>query len=340
MEAGGEYSLRDISSVSAARQHGRARMSVFGWFGGSSKKADVVADVSLPSVFPTTNRASQAMPWTQEELSAFYRTRNLLLSPNYGLTREQLTTRELFLCVVNCKNRPDKAAKKYSTWLKALSEFGMSNFSEIYSFLCIEPDGCGDPAGWQRLKPMLTSFAGCGLDLEQRSIMWIRTRPTQIDEEIYSVRASVLYFTAIHADLTSMREGITFVLDTAANPEQGGAFGSSKIGNEQKLQRFYQSMPLRPQTIYILGTNFFTRTIINAIISLASLFTSEKVIDRVRFAEMEEVKTKIAHESLPVHVGGGSKLDSNDKVFDWMIDRLRSFSPLPDLWFDDPHPQQ
>lgn len=305
---------------------------MFSVFGFGNKPVNVAADDALPVAFPTMNRAGQLMPWTQEELAAFYKTRNLLLSPNYGLSREQLTTRELFLCVINCKCRPDKAAKKYSLWLKALSEFGMSSFSEIYSFLGIEPNGGGSEEGWQKLKPMLSAFAGCGLDMEQRSIMWIVTRPTLIEEEIYSVRASVLFFTAIHSDLTSLRQGITFVLDTS---KQGGSFGTSKIGNEAKLQRFYQSMPLRPQTIYILGTNFITRTLINAIISLASLFTSEKVIDRVRFADLDEVKTKIPQESLPAHVGGGSKLDTNDKVFDWLIQRLKTFHPLPDLYFDD-----
>jgi hypothetical protein len=308
-------------------------MSFFSVFGFSANKPAVSpGDEALPSVFPTTNHTGQTMPWTQEELSAFYKTRNMLLSPSFGLTREQLTVRELFLCVVNCKCRPEKAAKKYATWLKALSEFGMSSFSEIYSFLNIEPNGGGDEAGWEKLRPMLTAFAGCGLDNEQRSIMWIVTRPTLVEEEPYSVRGSMLYFTAIHSDLVSLRNGITFILDTS---KQGSSFGTTKIGNEAKLQRFYQSMPLRPQAIYILGTNFVTRTIINTIISIASLFTSEKVIDRVRFADLDEVKKKIPDGSLPTHVGGGSRLDSNDKVFDWMRDRLRAFHPLPDLFPED-----
>ena len=47
--------------------------------------------------------------------------------------------------------------------------------------------------------------------------MWIRSRPTTKDEERDAVRCGVIYFTAIHADLTSMREGITFVIDTTEN---------------------------------------------------------------------------------------------------------------------------
>jgi hypothetical protein len=307
-------------------------MAFLGTVFGFGTKQSVPGDDMLPSEFPTINRSGQEMPWTQEELSAFYKTRNLLLSSEFKLTREQLTVRELLLCVINCKGRPDKAAKKYATWLKALSEFGMESFSDIYSFLNIEPNGGGDEDGWQKLKPMLTAYAGCGLDVEQRSVMWILTRPTLVEEEPYSVRSSVLYFTAIHSDLVSLRNGITFILDTS---KYGGSLGSSKIGNEAKLQRFYQSMPLRPQAIYILGTNYITRTIINTVISIASLFTSEKVLDRIRFADLEEVKAKIPDASLPHHVGGGTQLDSIDKVFDWMRVRLKSFPPLPDLFLDE-----
>jgi hypothetical protein len=42
--------------------------------------------------------------------------------------------------------------------------------------------------------------------------MWILTNPVPVDEEADAIRASIIYFTAIHADLKSMREGITFVL--------------------------------------------------------------------------------------------------------------------------------
>ena len=58
------------------------------------------------------------------------------------------------------------------------------------------------------------------------------------------MRAGVLYFVAIHADLTSLREGITFVIDTTEQP-------SAKVGNEAKLQKSYQSYPLRPQVLSV-----------------------------------------------------------------------------------------
>ena len=42
--------------------------------------------------------------------------------------------------------------------------------------------------------------------------MWIRTQPVPIEDEADAIMASIIYFTAVHADLRSLREGITFVL--------------------------------------------------------------------------------------------------------------------------------
>ena len=42
-----------------------------------------------------------------------------------------------------------------------------------------------------------------------------------------------------------------------------------------------------------LGAGLIKRVLINALITLASLFTSEKVLDRVRFAEIGEVAAHV-----------------------------------------------
>jgi hypothetical protein len=36
---------------------------------------------------------------------------------------------------------------------------------------------------------------------------------------------------------------------------------------------------------------------------VAALFTKEKVIERIRFADLDEVKTEIAADALPVYIG-------------------------------------
>ena len=65
---------------------------------------------------------------------------------------------------------------------------------------------------------------------------------------------------------------MTFVLDTEQNDYE------ASYGNEGKMQKIWQCMPLRPQRIFILGASMIKRVLINAAITLASLFTNEKVI--------------------------------------------------------------
>ena len=64
---------------------------------------------------------------------------------------------------------------------------------------------------------------------------------------------------------------MTFVLDTEKNDYE------NSYGNEAKMQKIWQCMPLRPQRIFILGATMVKRVLINAALALASLFTNEKV---------------------------------------------------------------
>ena len=42
--------------------------------------------------------------------------------------------------------------------------------------------------------------------------MWIRSQAIPPEGETDAIMASIIYFTAVHADMISLREGITFVL--------------------------------------------------------------------------------------------------------------------------------
>ena len=70
----------------------------------------------------------------------------------------------------------------------------------------------------------------CRDDITGRGIMWISGAQTQVSEERGCVRAGVLYWMAVHADIHTLREGITFVIDTANQSDK-------KVGNERKLQK-------------------------------------------------------------------------------------------------------
>jgi hypothetical protein len=45
-----------------------------------------------------------------------------------------------------------------------------------------------------------------------RAIMWIRSPPVVVGDEVYAVKTSIIHFAAIHADLLTLRGGTSFVL--------------------------------------------------------------------------------------------------------------------------------
>ena len=54
---------------------------------------------------------SNSPDFTAEEITAFKETKALLLKK--GIAPSKINTRELLLCVINCKLRPEKASSKY-----------------------------------------------------------------------------------------------------------------------------------------------------------------------------------------------------------------------------------
>ncbi len=169
--------------------------------------------------------------------------------------------------------------------------------------------------------------------------MWIKTRPTQIEEETLAIRAGVIYFMvthslllihflsliysllqALHADPISLRQGITFVLDTTKNDM------SNSIGNESKLQKCFQSIPLRPQRIFIMGANWIKRIFINSLITIASFFTKEKVLERIMFCELEDVRKEVSDHSLPTYLGyAGGGIASHDELLLFIQERIKKY---------------
>lgn len=238
----------------------------------------MVSDDNMPSIAKPTGEEA----FTEAEIKAFHDTRDLLLSK--GFQKEDLEQRTLFLTVINCKLRPETAAEKYKKLLENLKLFNITSFSQIWEGLDDTPEG---ELEWTKIKPLLSAYGGSGRDKQDRGIMWIRTRGIHPDEETLAVRASIIYWFSVHADFRSLREGITFVLDTTNNNFDG------KHGNESKLQRTWQSIPLRPQRIFIHGANYLKRIIINTLLTVASYFTSEKIVERIRFADLPEILTEV-----------------------------------------------
>lgn len=136
------------------------------------------------------------------------------------------------------------------------------------------------------------------------------------------VHACIMQYLSVHADPTTLREGVSFIIDMS----NGGK--AQKIGNEKLIQSFYQSIPQRPQIILIAGTSFVTRTIVNASIKLASVFTKQKILQRIHFVTVEEAKNMFPRESAPVCVGGEG--GGIERYEDWVEERL-GLLPKPNL---------
>lgn len=221
---------------------------------------------------------------------------------------------------MNCKLQPDSAAEKYKIWLAALREFGIQSFDDVWSG-GVERDGTGD---WSKIKPLFAPYIGCGPDESGRSIMWVRAgATTSTDDEVLAVKAGIIYYMATHADMTTLRSGITFVVDTT------GVEKNKRIGNENKLQKARQAMPSRPQKIYVIGAGLLRRIVINAAIRFASIFTKEKLVERLKFVEVDEVISHIPHGSLPTYLGGACPVTTLEQQISWLQNRLLSFPLVP-----------
>jgi hypothetical protein len=254
--------------------------------------------------------------FTAEELEAMRATKKLLILD--GVPESDILGIELAVTVMNCKMRPEAAKEKYKEWLAMLAEFGVSSIEEAWG--AAKKDGSGD---WSAHERMFHAYQSCGRDAGNRSIFWIRgtDKGIPVEDEANSVKAGLIYFLAIHADLVTLRSGLTFVIDTSNNP-------TKPVGNERKMQKAWQAYPLRPQRIFIVGAGPIKRVFINSAIKFASLFAKSKVLNRISFATLETVKKEVPGESLPTYAGGKGG-DIGD-MGAWVRERIQSF-PAVDI---------
>ena len=253
--------------------------------------------------------------YTTEELAAFAAVRAALVAD--AVTEEQLAWRPLIATCLCCKLRVGDAVSKYRRLLELLDGFSIPSWAACFAE--VEAEARMTPTDWIDLQRAFEAYAGAGRDRQDRSIFWIRAKPIPRGFEAVAFRSGLLMWLAVHADMLTLRSGCTFVLDTTS---QG-----APTGNERRMQRAWQSLPLRPQTIFILGTTPLKRRLLNMMIRLASVFTQEKVIERIRFVQTADIDGVIDHGSLPTYMGGGG--GGVDDVLGWARARYCAFPPLP-----------
>jgi hypothetical protein len=247
--------------------------------------------------------------YTDEELEAMRQVRTKLLE-ECGIEAEaRVGLKFLAVATINCKLRVDETCQKIKKFLDSMEPLGVTEID----------DDLWKPEAAHELAP----YAPCGKDYDGAATIWITGgRKVPHEEEQHHVQACIMHFLAVHADAISLRQGITFVIDVTQSAPP------PKIGNEKAIQAFYQAFPQRPQAILIAGTNAITRTIVNASIKVASLFTKQKVLDRLRFVTVEQAKQKVPLSSAPKYVGGlGGGID---RIEEWVQQRLENL-PRPEL---------
>jgi len=222
--------------------------------------------------------------YTDEELEAMRQVRTTLLE-EHGIEESRISPIFLAIATINGKLKVQETASKLEKLLRIMEDLQ-----------------CGDGIPQQAWQPdaahELQPYPPCGKDFNGASTFWIAGgKKVPKEQERHHVHAAIMNFLAIHADPISLRQGVTFCIDVSKAPK------GPNMGNEKTLQKFYQAFPQRPQSILIAGTNPFTRVLVNASIKLASLFTKQKVLDRIQFVSVEQAVAKVPLLSAPVYAG-------------------------------------
>ena len=249
--------------------------------------------------------------FSNKEKSAIAEVSRLLLkSEKEGgmcISKEDVRPREVAMVTLITKLRVEKAVAKYKQLLDVLKQYGLS-MSSLYENEELLLAKLGDK--WA------ANYLVAGVDKGGRSAMWLSaSEPSKLSEEQTVVHSGIMYWQAVHSDITTLRDGCTFVIDTSKQKVL------KKVGNERKLQKTWQSLPLRPQNLFIVGASFLRKIFLNALISFASVFSNSKVLARIQFVEMDSVKECFDPQELPHELGGHKRPD----VSSWIFSRLRAY---------------
>ena len=164
---------------------------------------DDVIDIAIPD-----DAEADPLNFTEEEIKAARDTKALLLDPkgSHKMKPEEVTARELMLVVCNCKLRPTDAAKKFQRWHDVIKEgTGLKSLASAFDGIGRNAENLKDNK--ERSEAAVTVFKAQGRDMHDRGIMWIRAHKITPEEELLSVSNAIVYFTAAHADLKSLRKG-------------------------------------------------------------------------------------------------------------------------------------
>jgi len=250
--------------------------------------------------------------WTAAEIASCQAVRSKLVER--GLPTSKVDDILVVLFTMICKGRIEKAVDKYEGFVAQILD--QYNITDIY----------GDDTA---VEEYLRSYYPVGVDAQGRQIMWITVeRPFAPEEESRLVRAGCLWYIAVHADFTTLRNGMTFVLDRSrAKTEDLG----DPHKNEKKLQQTWRNYPLRPQAIFLVGGSATKRLLggaATAIVSRVASGGAGKIAGRTNL--LRDIQSMAADvvptKSRPPWYGGK---DAGLSPLEWMRARLAAFPKMP-----------
>jgi hypothetical protein len=116
----------------------------------------------------SSSSSSSSSEFTSDEKDAYQKTK-VLLKTKHKLDDKMISRRELLLCVINCKLRPENAAEKYVTWLDQMKTFDIKSFSDVWDVIGIDGKFLGEHSSTK----LMTAYAGCGRDMRERLLFII-----------------------------------------------------------------------------------------------------------------------------------------------------------------------
>ena len=142
--------------------------------------------------------------YTPEEVLAVKAVRRALAA--WGVPKGSLGEREMIVFTLNSKCQVEDTLNRYRAYLKGLLDEFELNPDDIWA---------DDASARQQLQSQWKLLHPAGTDRDGRQIMWLSGGGSgDIDVPDRHIRACCRYFYAVHADLHTLRKGVTLVIDT------------------------------------------------------------------------------------------------------------------------------
>ena len=218
-----------------------------------------------------------------------------------------------------------RATEVYCRWVEMLRTYG--SLKSVQDLLGNE---CEDLRAHLVANPRFHDFLmPAGKDFDGRQVMWEHGIMSVAKGQQQAIlRLVTLLWLAVHADLHTLRDGVTIVHTVAAN--------DGKTLMRRMTRSTIAAMctfPLRPQKILVAGLGKNGTVFARQIVSVIYHVTRTKLLERLQFVNWETLWQHVPHESIPTYKGVpgfpsfGGYAGETDSVT-WIESRLALFPRL------------